>query len=180
LAHFAYFGTPNGGGNTVRDPQGNADDEAPNFVQALGDVAGAGVAMIEHLTAIQAALASLGYPTHRIYAAKPAAQYLVLGGRAWDGTGEPALAGPVRDIETDLRVTAVAGTPDGVAIMLRRVRDVLSPGGVWHRVPMTGWRLDTRFLRSEFIDVDTSTTNAASGLHPAFGVDSYQLAAQAI
>jgi hypothetical protein len=136
--------------------------------------------MVEHLKAIEAALASLGYPTHRIYATKPSSQYLVLGGRAWDGSAEQAMAGPAGDLASDLRVTAVAGTPDGVAIMLRRVRDVLSPGGVWTRIPMAGWRLELRYVRSEFIDVDTSSTSTATGQHPAFGVDTYQLSAQAI
>jgi hypothetical protein len=40
LAHFAYFGAPNGGGRTVRDPQENADDEAPKFVAALNKALG--------------------------------------------------------------------------------------------------------------------------------------------
>lgn len=40
LAHFAYFGAPNGGGGTVRDPQENLDDEAPQFLKALSDVLG--------------------------------------------------------------------------------------------------------------------------------------------
>jgi hypothetical protein len=40
LAHFAYFGGAHGGGNTVRDPQGNLDDEAPKFLAALGDALG--------------------------------------------------------------------------------------------------------------------------------------------
>lgn len=39
LAHIAYFGGANGGGGTVRDPQQALDDEAPNFEDALGDVA---------------------------------------------------------------------------------------------------------------------------------------------
>jgi hypothetical protein len=40
LAHIAYFGGVRGGGGTVRDPQGNLDDEAANFEKALTDVVG--------------------------------------------------------------------------------------------------------------------------------------------
>lgn len=136
--------------------------------------------MIEHLKAVEAALASLGYTSHRIYAVKPTRQYLVLGGRAWGGATERALSGPVADLATDLRVTAVAGTPDGVGVMLARARAILSPGLEWTRLPMSGWRVETRFLRSEFIDVDTSTKNTDTGLHPAWGVDSYSFVAQPI
>lgn len=37
LAGFAYFGGAHGGGNTVRDPQDDLDEEAPKFEKALGD-----------------------------------------------------------------------------------------------------------------------------------------------
>lgn len=40
LANIAYFGGAHGGGGTVRDPQGNLDDEAPDFEQALTAVIG--------------------------------------------------------------------------------------------------------------------------------------------
>ena len=40
LAHFAYFGGSPGGGATVRDPQGNLDDEEPRFRNAINDVVG--------------------------------------------------------------------------------------------------------------------------------------------
>lgn len=38
LAHIAYFGGINGGGNTVRDPEWHARDEAPRFEKAIADV----------------------------------------------------------------------------------------------------------------------------------------------
>lgn len=38
LAHIAYFGGINGGGNTVRDPEFHANEEAPRFEKAIADV----------------------------------------------------------------------------------------------------------------------------------------------
>lgn len=38
LAHFAYFGGANGGGGTVKDPEGALKDEAPRFIEALEDL----------------------------------------------------------------------------------------------------------------------------------------------
>lgn len=134
--------------------------------------------MIAFLKAIEAVLHPVGYPTHRIYASAVTGQYLVLGGKGWDSTDEPPLAGPATDVDTDVRVTAVTGTVDGVATMLDRVREVLSPGSQWSRVPIVGWRLEVRYRRSEFIDVDTSTTITGTNRHPAYGVDTYQLVAQ--
>lgn len=40
LANIAHFGGANGGGGTIADPQTFLDDEAPNFVKALGDLIG--------------------------------------------------------------------------------------------------------------------------------------------
>lgn len=38
LANIAHFGGANGGGGTIADPQTFLDNEAPNFVEALGDL----------------------------------------------------------------------------------------------------------------------------------------------
>lgn len=40
LAGFAYFGAPNGGGGTVRDPQAALDEEEPGFLAALEALVG--------------------------------------------------------------------------------------------------------------------------------------------
>lgn len=136
--------------------------------------------LLEHVRAIESLLTPLGYPMHRGYASKVTAQYLVLRAPGVGGDDELPLSGPRESFEDVLRVTAVAGTYDGVSIMLRRVSQVLSPGREWRRVPMPGWQLHTRFVRSEFIDVDTSVTLTSSGLHPSFGVDTYQMAAEPI
>jgi len=40
LAWIAYFGAPNGGGGTVRDPQAALDEEEQGLLSALADVAG--------------------------------------------------------------------------------------------------------------------------------------------
>lgn len=38
LAHFAYFGAPNGGGGTVADPEDALKAEQPRFEQAVTDI----------------------------------------------------------------------------------------------------------------------------------------------
>jgi hypothetical protein len=136
--------------------------------------------MLEQIKAIEAALAPLGYPTHRGYAAKVTPQYLVLSAPGVGSEDEAQLAGPVLSVAADFRVTAVGGTWEGVAIMLNRVRGILSPGSLPKRVPLPSWSLHTQFVRSELIDVDPSTTTTATGLHPFYGVDTYHLAADPI
>lgn len=40
LAHIAYFGAPDGGGGSVRDPKAALDEEEPRMVAALADLFG--------------------------------------------------------------------------------------------------------------------------------------------
>jgi hypothetical protein len=128
------------------------------------------------LNAIRDHLASLQYQTHLIRAVDPVPPYLVLGGPAWGTPDEPPLSGPVTSLDADFRVTGTTGTPEGVLIVLGRVRDLLSPGLDWTPVPTADGALHVRFTRSEFVDVDTSTTVTGTNRHPAFGVDTYRLA----
>lgn len=136
--------------------------------------------MISHLKAIQAHLASLSYLTHLIAAPEISGQYLVLGGRTWATPGDVPLCGRSQSLETDWRVTAVAGTPEGVGIMLDRVRGLLSPAVDWTQVPMSGRSVWVRFERSEFLAVDRDSTIVGTNRHPAYGVDTYQLMSEPI
>lgn len=131
--------------------------------------------MIAHLKAVKAALEPLAYSTHLVWAAEPPAQYLVLTGRAWDRPEEMPICGATASLETEFRVKAVAGTPEGAGIMLGRVRGVLSPNLAPTAVPMAGRVVTVRFLRSEFLDVDPDTTITDTNRHPGVGVDTYQL-----
>lgn len=128
------------------------------------------------LDAVRTALGVLGYPVHLVDAGAAQPQYLVLGGKAWDIPAEPGLS-PTRSLETEMRVTAAAGTPEGVIIMLGSVRQLLSPDLQPLHVSMDDWSLHLLYARSEFVGIDTSTTITATNRSPAYGVDSYQLAA---
>lgn len=136
--------------------------------------------MIAHLKAIQSHLSPLGYLTHLIASPSVTAQYLVLGVPSWAAPSEIAICDTDRALDTDIRVTAAAGTPEGAAIMLTRIRALLSPDLRWARVPMPGRRLELKFSRSEFLAVDRDLTVPGTGLHPAFGVDTYRLVSEPI
>lgn len=133
--------------------------------------------MRTHLDAIRGALAPLGYTTHLWAAPAVTPQYLILSARSWQQGDEPALCGTDRALDTEVRVTAVAGTPEGVEVMLRRVRGVL--GADWTVLPVvTGRVAQTRFERSEFIGVDRDAVITNTDRHPAVGVDSYRLVSE--
>ena len=40
------------------------------------------------------------------------------------------------------------------------------------------WKAETRWERSEFVDVDPTVTIAATNKHPALGVDTYRLTSE--
>lgn len=134
--------------------------------------------MTDPVDATKAAL-TVTYPIWTDWAAATSVQYLILSLPPTGTPDEPRAAGASTDFAVDLRVKAVAGTPDGVRIMLRQVRDQLSPGMVPRQAVVDGWSLTWRFLRSEFIDIDQSIT-LTTGRHPAFGVDSYRLTSEPV
>lgn len=131
-----------------------------------------------HLEAIRARLAGLGYLTHLYVAPKVSEQYLILSGPGWGSDPERAIDMAAAAFEVELRVKAVTGTPDGVAIMLDRVRAELSPDGVATRLTVAGRSAWIGYARSEFIDVDRDALIEGTSLHPAFGVDSYTLTSE--
>lgn len=134
--------------------------------------------MITHLTAVKDHLASLSYLTHLVWAPTVTSQYLVLNGAGWNQPEDLPLCGLSEVLDTDLRVTAVAGTPEGADIMLRRVRAILSPLMAITRVPLAGRDLRVRFERSEFLTVDQDQVITGTNRHPALGVDTYHLTSQ--
>jgi hypothetical protein len=131
--------------------------------------------MLEHLKAIADYLADLAYTTHLVAAPVVSSQYIVLGGRSWATPEDLPLCGVSQALETDWRLTAVAGLPDGVMIMLARLREQLSPGIRWTRIPMTGRLCWVKFERSEFVAVDRDLTVTNTNRHPAVGVDTYRI-----
>lgn len=134
----------------------------------------------EHLEAVKAQLASLGYTTWLFWADEVSRQYVVLDGRSWDRPAEMPVAQLTDDLDTEFRVKAVAGTTSGAAIMLNRLRALLSPQLGPTQIPMAGRAVTVVFVRGEFIDVDQSTTIASTGRHPAVGVDTYRLVSQPV
>lgn len=131
--------------------------------------------MRAHLDALKARLSPLGYITHLYAAPTISSQYLILGGR-WRPGAEPSLCGTGRSIDTEVPITAVAGTPEGVAIMLDRVRGLLGPDDEWMPLVVAGRVAQTKFERSEGqIGYDTSVKITNTDRYPGVGVDSYRL-----
>lgn len=133
--------------------------------------------MRAHLDALKVRLSPLGYVTHLYAAPSITSQYLIVGGR-WRPGAEPSLCGTGASIDTDVPITAVAGTPEGVAIMLDRVRALLGPNDDWAPLTLAGRVAQTHFARSEFIGVDRDAVITATDRHPAVGVDSYRLVSE--
>ena len=139
--------------------------------------------MLAHLKALEA-LVPDDYQTFRVYAnltddgEVPAVPYVVLSAPAWSGTDEVAVSDTGEVLDTDVRFTAVAGTPDGVLIILNRLRSVLSPDSGWRDVAVADRVAQVRYIRSEFVSVDRDVTITGTNRHPAVGVDTYRLVSQ--
>lgn len=132
------------------------------------------------MKALEAVLAPLGYKIHRWTVPTITEQYLVLSSPGYGDAVEDSICGTGDDLDVPLRVTAVAGTPDGAVIMLNRVRALLSPGRDETRVPAEGLDVRVRFTRSEVVDVDRDVTITGTNRHPAYGVDTYRLVSQPV
>lgn len=130
-----------------------------------------------HLKAVQTRLAGLGYPVELAYA-PTSRQYVVLSAPPWRAPDDERLAAGDLGLDIDLRVKAVTGTVDGVAIMLRDIRALLSPWLLPQRLDTPGWETWIRWQRSEVLDVDDSTTLTGTNRHPAFGVETYRLTSE--
>lgn len=145
--------------------------------------------MLAHLQALEASLAPLNYPTHRIYAADDALAtlpYLVLEAASWGGAIDMPVCGESDSLHTTFRVKAVGANPDAVLIALGRVRALWSPRREWTQVPMAGRVLQVSYRRSEGtsgadfagVYVDRDVTLPGSNSHPGVGVDTYSLDSQ--
>lgn len=130
------------------------------------------------LAAVKTVLETLGYPVFVDVNPGPVTPpYLIVAG---PGDGRPVdepLAGPRYDTASDLRVTAVFGTPEGARIGLARIQTVLSPG---KQTATVAPGVFTRFVRREVVAVDTSVVITGTNRSPGYGVDTYQLITEGI
>jgi len=103
--------------------------------------------------------------------------FLSLEAPSWGSDPAMSVCGVPHQIETQVRLRAVAGTPDGVEVLLRSARVALGDGAT---VPLTvaGRTSEIRWERAEFIGVDTDATIPDTNRHPAVGVDTYILTSQ--
>lgn len=134
--------------------------------------------MIAHVAAIKAALAPLGYPVH--FTAVPpgvsnGGPHLLL----WTSAGNLdvlALDGMAREIDTQVGLTHVTGTPEGVLVMTARTRAVLAPLGLGE-LEVEGWRSWLRLVDSRPVQIDRDVPITGTNRFPAYGVDMYRLLA---
>lgn len=129
--------------------------------------------MIAELNAVKARLETI-WPTDVVWATR-AAPYFVVSSPAFDPSDEVAVSSTTDVIDAEVRVKAVTGTPTGVFTMLDLARDELSPGLRSSALEVEGRVTTIRFVRSEFVDVDDSTTVTGTDRHPAQGVDTYRI-----
>lgn len=143
--------------------------------------------MMDHLKAVAAKLAELGYPVHIGWAygstdtTVPAVPYIVLAGPGWGiDPAEMPVAGADDALDAPMRLTAVGGNPEAAGIVLGRARALLSP-----RMAATPLTVDGRssasiqYTRSEFIGVDRDVTITNTNRHPGVGVESYRIRSDA-
>lgn len=141
--------------------------------------------MIEELNAIKAALPE-HWPVH-VFAVPgvtstqvPPVPYVVLETASWGAPDEVSETGEAEELDTPLRVKVVGKSGAQVVTILGIIRGVLSPNLALTRVPLGAHRLETLFLRSEFVQPDTSVRVIESNTHPVVGVDSYRMTSQPI
>lgn len=137
--------------------------------------------MIAHLEAMKAAAVALGYEVHIVHAVNPTStSYVVLAAPGWESPEQVPVCGADGSLDAMVRVKAVSGTPSGVYKMLAKLRGLYSPGKRWAPLTIEGRSAATKFVRSEFVGVDDSTTITGTDRNPAQGVDSYRLVSQPV
>lgn len=133
--------------------------------------------MRAHLDAIRAKIASPN-PVD-LWAPSPdrLPPFLSIEAPSWGSDEAMAVDGLPHQVEVPVRLRAVAGTPDGVAVLLSHARLALGNGAT---IPLTvaGRRAEIRWERAEFIGIDTDATIPDTNRHPAVGVDTYILTSQ--
>ncbi len=73
-----------------------------------------------------------------------------------------------------LRLTVVAGTLEGVQIILDRLRPLLDG----QTVTVAGRHVVLTWVRSEALDLDQTVTIPTTNRHPAYGVETYTIHSQ--
>lgn len=137
--------------------------------------------MIAEVEALRAEIAAqTPYAVHAFAAPSLSLPQVVIEAPPTGDRGELSACGTTSAVDDTVRVKAVAGTSEGVAMMLARIGEVLSPGREVRRLPMPGRALDVVWVRSEFVAADTSVTIPSTNRHPAVGVDSYRVVSQPI
>lgn len=127
-------------------------------------------------TTLAAIATLLPYTCHLWAAETPGAgQYVVLWSPPHSADEDEALIRGTA-YTAPLRLTAVAGTLDGVQVMLDRIRGLLDT----HTATVTGRHVLLTWERSEAIDLDRTVTDPTTTRHPAFGVDTYTIHSQPI
>lgn len=141
--------------------------------------------MIAELTAVKTALPT-HWPVHVLVVPGvtattiPPVPYVVLEAPGWGAPDEVAATEEAEELDADFRVKVVGKSGAQVVTILELVRAVLSPGRSLTRVPLDAHRLETLYLRSEFVQADTSVKVIESNTHPVVGVDTYRLTSQPI
>lgn len=133
--------------------------------------------MRAELKAVKAALEAAGTTTYIGWSDRVSPPYFVLTGPGWDAH-ELALSDDKDTLDAEFRVKAVGGNADAVYALLAKARGVLSPGFAEAPLTVTGRVARTKWVRSEFVDIDDSVTITDSNQHPAVGVDSYRVVSQ--
>lgn len=130
--------------------------------------------MIDHLDAIKAALAPLGYPVHLIQVSgSTSLPYLLL----WSSSGR--LAGATlddvrNDIDDSVGVTAAGVTGESALRVAQRARAVLTPGGMGG-LAVPGRRAWLRHYDSRPAFVDRDALIPGTSSYPVTAVDMYRL-----
>lgn len=133
--------------------------------------------MKAELAAVQARLSD--YTTFLVWATGTVPSfYFVLTSPAYDPTSEVGVCGTTDTVDAEVRVKAVTGTAEGVLTMLDNARAELSPGGASTALTVAGRAATVRFVRSEFVGVDDSTTTTATDRPKFVGVDTYRIVSQ--
>lgn len=135
--------------------------------------------MIAHLNGIKSLLSPLAYPTHLFAVDRIEPQFLIIEAPGWGDGVEDAVCGEGDDLDVNIRLKAVVGTPTGAAIMLNRARSILSPSRSWTPVQVEDRIAHIRWLRHEMpVTVDRSVTIVNTDRHPGVAVDTYRLVSQ--
>lgn len=138
--------------------------------------------MIDHLTAIKNRLAPLGdvYLQEAVKYGPDGTReplsypYLIVWSTNYRPGVETALDAQNRDITATFAITAVAGTPEGAAIVAERAKAILG-GETWQPLNVLGRIAYTRWSAFQTMQTDRDVKLPLTNRHPTFQVDIYHL-----